>query len=414
MTMPFGISTAPRFFTKIMSLVLKPRESIKRYNIHHKLVLRAGANDQLQKVILSSNTNTGLPRYPLGFETDASISLSKENGQYPRINRKLVGCQSADLSGQITGIIGGAALGYPFCQSTDIGQNSKDELNQGKSSIYERLGRETICRGDESDKIGTALVEKCNSVTNANKPQFLQPRQLQAVLKTLQIAFRRRILRQKQDVNLISDSTTVVAILNKHTTIFSLLDTLIPILQILEENKCRIRSNHILRVDNIRADELSRFKDSLDLQLQPELFKEICLEFRIKTEVDLFASTNNKQITHFYSRILEAQSEGVDAMMQDWSQYKIIYAFLPPIAIMETLFKIKRDKVTALLILPQRPAQIWIPVFQSMTITHRKSLGSFQLITIKRLAFKLSGSQIPQGQVEAIVVTPENPKYSQY
>ncbi|KAA6353594.1 MAG: hypothetical protein EZS28_050879, partial [Streblomastix strix] len=146
-------------------------------------------------------------------------------------------------------------------------------------------------------------------------------RELQAVLKTLQIAFKRKILAQNQDVNLISDSTTVVAILNKHTTTLSLLETLIPILQILEENQCRIISNHIPGVDNIRADELSRFKDSWDLQLQPELFKEICLEFRIKPEVDLFASTNNKQITPFFSRILEAQSEGVDAMMQDWSQY---------------------------------------------------------------------------------------------
>ncbi|KAA6383031.1 MAG: hypothetical protein EZS28_021445, partial [Streblomastix strix] len=107
-------------------------------------------------------------------------------------------------------------------------------------------------------------------------------RELLAVLETLQIAFNRKILAQNQDVNLISDSTTVVAILNKHTTTLSLLETLIPILQILEENQCRIRSNHILGVDNIRADELSRFKDSWDLQLQPELFKEIYHPFLFK------------------------------------------------------------------------------------------------------------------------------------
>ncbi|KAA6359137.1 MAG: hypothetical protein EZS28_045336 [Streblomastix strix] len=246
-----------------------------------------------------------------------------------------------------------------------------------------------------------------------NNP-LVKQRELLAVLKTLQIAFKRKIFAHNQDVNLISESIMVVTILNKHTTTLSLLETLIPILQILEENKCRIRSNHIPGMDNIGADQLSGFKDSQDLQLHPELFKEICLEFRIKPEVDLFASTNNKQITPLFSRILEAQSEGVDAMMQDWSQYKIIYAFPPPIIIMETLYKIIRDNVTALLILPQQPAQIWIPVLQSMKIIHRKSLGSFWLITIKGLAFKLSGSQIPQGQVEAIVVTPENPKYSQY
>ncbi|KAA6355081.1 MAG: hypothetical protein EZS28_049392, partial [Streblomastix strix] len=131
--------------------------------------------DQLQKIILSSNTNTGLPGYPLGFEVDAGISLSKENGQYPGFNRKQIGCQQAELNGQITGIVGGAALGYPFCQSTGIGQNLKDELNQGKSSVYEGLGRETIYKGDESDRTGTALMEKSNLFVNASQPQFLQP-----------------------------------------------------------------------------------------------------------------------------------------------------------------------------------------------------------------------------------------------
>ncbi|KAA6369043.1 MAG: hypothetical protein EZS28_035430 [Streblomastix strix] len=239
-------------------------------------------------------------------------------------------------------------------------------------------------------------------------------RELKAVFKTQQITFKRKILAQNQDVNLISPSTTVVAIPNKHTITLSLLKILIPIMQNLEKNKCRIRSNHISGVDNIRAEELSRFKDSSILQLQPELFKEICLEFRIIPEVDFFASIKNQQITSIFSRILEVKSERVDAMMQDWSQYKIVYSFSPPIVIMEVSYKIKRDKVTALMILPQWSAQISISVLQSMKITHRRSLSCFQLISIIGLAVKLSGNQIFQGQVKAIVVAPENPKQSQY
>ena len=83
--------------------------------------------------------------------------------------------------------------------------------------------------------------------------------------------------------------------------------------------QCRTVVRWIASIDNARADHLSRLRDRDDWRLNPVIFQQIVERFG-KPQVDLFATRNNAQVKHFFSRFVDEDALGTDALAQYWLQ----------------------------------------------------------------------------------------------
>ncbi|KAA6402426.1 MAG: hypothetical protein EZS28_002044 [Streblomastix strix] len=83
----------------------------------------------------------------------------------------------------------------------------------------------------------------------------------------------------------------------------------------------------------------------------------------------------------------------------------IVYEFLPQLLIIYALQKIQQANSAALKIIPQQPAPIYIPKLPTMNIVKRINLGQFNLAAKQGQAFKLSQTQLPQGTLEALLIS---------
>ena len=82
-------------------------------------------------------------------------------------------------------------------------------------------------------------------------------------------------------------------------------------------------------------------------------------------EIDLFASRLNHQLSLYVSRLPDPSAAAVDAFQQDWSKWK---SFIhPPVVLLSRILqKVRSDKATALLVAPDWPGQPWYAQIQLM------------------------------------------------
>jgi len=106
-------------------------------------------------------------------------------------------------------------------------------------------------------------------------------------------------------------------------------------------------------MDNARADHLSRLRDRDDWRLNPVIFQQIVERFG-KPQVDLFATRNNAQVKHFFSRFVDEDALGTDALAQYWLQ-DLVYGNPPWRLIMPVLRKLATEPHgRCILVLPKR------------------------------------------------------------
>ncbi|KAI2647902.1 Transposon Ty3-G Gag-Pol polyprotein [Labeo rohita] len=108
---------------------------------------------------------------------------------------------------------------------------------------------------------------------------------------------------------------------------------------------------------NVVADILSRqVPRPGEWMLHPEVVKQIWRVFG-PAQVDLFAMRENTQCPLWYSLVHPAPL-GLDAMVQTWPRLRL-YAF-PPIALLPgVLERVRRDRVSLLLVAPYWPGRVW-------------------------------------------------------
>ena len=75
-----------------------------------------------------------------------------------------------------------------------------------------------------------------------------------------------------------------------------------------------------------------------------------------KCDIDLFASTDNHQLSKYVAYLPDKYSEAVDAFSISWTNLKT-YIFCP----FGVLCKIERDNAEAILVAPIWPTQTWFP-----------------------------------------------------
>ena len=133
------------------------------------------------------------------------------------------------------------------------------------------------------------------------------------------------------------------------------------------ENDCWLSVSFLPGVLNTEADIASRFlNERTEWMIAPVLFKTICDNFKMKPEIDLFASRLNTHLPVYASFGPDPHCSFVDAFTFNWSQFTYCYAYPPFNLICRTLAKFRRDKPKGILICPAWPNQPWFTMMLSM------------------------------------------------
>jgi hypothetical protein len=141
---------------------------------------------------------------------------------------------------------------------------------------------------------------------------------------------------------------------------------------------------------NVEADHLSRIENDFSEQrLNPALFAEVVRHFG-KIEIDLMATSYNKQVTRYVSRGAEEQAWYTDIFSRPLPQGLKMYAFPPFIMVGKLLAKIRREGATVVMVAPVWKAQPWWPLLMEMTVGPYLPLPRTGLFDHRHLPHQLS------------------------
>ncbi|MCG7875172.1 MAG: reverse transcriptase domain-containing protein [Candidatus Thiodiazotropha endolucinida] len=130
-----------------------------------------------------------------------------------------------------------------------------------------------------------------------------------------------------------------------------------------------ISASHLSGVENFCADFLSRsFSDSTEWQLKREIFDRVCKQFFIP-DIDLFSSRLNKQLDKFVSWFPEPGAFKTDAFSFSWQSFSP-YIFAPFNLVGRVINKMVADQVDrAIFIIPLWKSQSWFPLLMSHMVS---------------------------------------------
>lgn len=132
-----------------------------------------------------------------------------------------------------------------------------------------------------------------------------------------------------------------------------------------EERRLWVFAEYISSRENKEADTLSRIQNKdIEWELADYAFREIQVRFG-NPEIDLFASKNNTKCEIYCSWERDPDAFVTNAFTLSWSNLNF-YAFPPFGIIAKVLQKIKNDKASGIVVVPLWSNQIWFPVFMKL------------------------------------------------
>ena len=142
-----------------------------------------------------------------------------------------------------------------------------------------------------------------------------------------------------------------------------------------ETNDIWLTATHIPGVENTIADEDSRnFNDTAEWSITQKIFRRIAQIYGMP-DIDLFANRLNYKVKPYISWHPDPHCLTTNAFTIPWD-YNLIYCFPPFSLIWKTLAKIRREKVDAILIVPQWPTQSWYPSAMRLLVDHPRIFTS--------------------------------------
>ena len=90
-------------------------------------------------------------------------------------------------------------------------------------------------------------------------------------------------------------------------------------------------------------------------------------KFKFTPEMDLFASRLNKQFTKYCSYRPDPEAMYIDASSISWENLKF-YCFPPFSCILQAVQKLKQEKATGILVIPNWPTQPWYPLIAPLLV----------------------------------------------
>lgn len=160
------------------------------------------------------------------------------------------------------------------------------------------------------------------------------------------------------------DNTTAISYINKMggTKHRILNDLSREIWKWCEERHIFLFASYINTKSNIEADTESRsLSIETEYEIQNDLFIEICSKLG-QPSIDLFATNLNAKCKRYVSWYRDPESVYIDAFTGNW-QGEYFYAFPPFSIITKTIHKIIQDKAEGILIVPLWKAQPWFTMF---------------------------------------------------
>lgn len=201
-----------------------------------------------------------------------------------------------------------------------------------------------------------------------DKSMATQPsnfRELAAVY--LSIKSFRSVLQGKA-VTVLSDNITTVSYLNHLggpvPTLTNLSQAVWALVYKLDID---LRAHYLPGHLNIQADQLSRTTSQYEWMLNPQVFKHIDGLFGPHT-IDRFASFQTRQLPRYNSVSYDPESEGIDALSQDnWTAENNFVN--PPFRLISKVLKIvNMQTAEATVIAPDWPNQVWMQTLKKMAI----------------------------------------------
>lgn len=189
-------------------------------------------------------------------------------------------------------------------------------------------------------------------------------RELLAVQRALQ-SFQMEI--RGHNLQILSDNIATVAYINKQggTRSRRLQSIAQEILSWAEGNLASISAVHLKGKNNCLADYLSRHRiDRDNWSLHPEVFADLTKRWGYPV-ADLFANRNNRKTEIFFSMNPADQALGIDALANPWPP-GLCYAFPPIRLIPEVLRKFRLEETDLILIAPFWPKRPWFSLLQSL------------------------------------------------
>lgn len=411
--MPYGLSSAPRTFTKIMKEViayLRFRGFRSVIYLDDILCLGNTYNDCLTNVretlnflkclgfIVNSNKSCLEPQQCckfLGFmfnSIDMTISLPLDKRSYIlQLTQKfsqLTTCKIRDLAhliGVLTSACPAVRYGWIYTKilerlkflALQSSQNydtkitiTKDilpDLTWWSDNIMVASNSLTVKSFDleiftDASKIGWGAYcdgKRAGGEWKIEERDFhINYLELLAVFLGLKC-----FVRNKKNLNLLLriDNTTAISYVNRMGGIqFPHLNNLSRMIwQWCEERKIWIFASYINTKDNVEADQESRNPD-IELQLSNSNFQQIVSKFG-RPEIDLFASRTSAKCNSYVSWRPDPDALTVDAFTLNWKSY-YFYAFPPFSIILRCIQKIINEEAKGILVFPYWPSQPWFPM----------------------------------------------------
>ena len=188
------------------------------------------------------------------------------------------------------------------------------------------------------------------------------------------LAVRRAILTWANDlkghnVTVLSDNSTTVSYLNRHggTRSFNLCLQTWEFLHICQSLNISIKATHLPGEQNVMADALSRGLFNQNEWSLSQSWADHLFQIFGRPHVDLFASHLNFKLPTFVSRNPHPLAWATDALSLDWN-HLMVYAF-PPIPLLQrVLLKLRRSSTEMILVAPFWPRQSWFPLILHMLV----------------------------------------------
>uniref|UniRef100_A0ABD2WRE4 RNase H type-1 domain-containing protein n=1 Tax=Trichogramma kaykai TaxID=54128 RepID=A0ABD2WRE4_9HYME len=165
------------------------------------------------------------------------------------------------------------------------------------------------------------------------------------------------------------DNTTAISYINRmgRVQFIHLNRVAREIWQWCERRNIWIHATYIASKDNVADIESRRLQDNTEFTLIKKAFSLVCNSFGYP-EIDLFANRGNAKCKKYVSWHRDPDSIAIDAFTILWNKH-FFYAFPPLSMIMKALQKIRAEKATGIMIVPEWPAQPWHPLFNKMLIS---------------------------------------------
>lgn len=185
-------------------------------------------------------------------------------------------------------------------------------------------------------------------------------------LKAALLALRSFVRTQRKcpvHIELLMDNSTAVAYLNKRggTKSSTLAQLAVEIWTFCLSHNIWITARHLPGVLNVEADFASRnFNNRTEWTLDRKIFRQVTSLF-YTPQVDLFASRITHQLPMYMSRYPDPESLAVDAFSQNWNKWTVFIH--PPIVLLPRILqKLRQDNASGILIAPHWPGQPWFPL----------------------------------------------------